>query len=89
MKTFDLINKQNTTGMSLAQQANMELSDPMVNNNINNIQDFSSNPSVNTFSDRVSESGTSIYGSQDQRQKSVGYPLNNGTPLMKKCNYKK
>ena len=54
MKTFDLINKQNTTGMSLAQQANMELSDPMVNNNINNIQDFSSNPSVNTFSDKVS-----------------------------------
>ena len=85
MKTFDLINKQNTTGMSLAQQANMELSDTMVNN----IQDFTSNPSVNTFSDRVSESGAGIYGSQDQRQQSVGYPLNDGTPLMKKCNYKK
>ena len=89
MKTFDLINKQNTTGMSLAQQANMELSDPMVNNNINNIQDFSSNPSMNTFSDGVSRSGAGIYGSQDQRQRSVGYPLNDGTPLMKKCNYKK
>jgi hypothetical protein len=84
MKTFDLINKQNTTGMSLAQQANMELSDPMVNNNINNIQDFSSNPSVNTFSDKVSESGAGIYGSQNQRQQSVGYPQDDNSPLLQK-----
>lgn len=82
MKTFDLINKQNTTGMSLAQRANMELSDPMVNNNMNNIQDFELNPSVNTFSDIVSESGAGIYGSQNQRQQSVGYPSNDGTPLL-------
>tara|TARA_R110002060_G_scaffold67087_2_gene75847 strand:- start:257 stop:769 length:513 start_codon:yes stop_codon:yes gene_type:complete len=84
MKTFDLINKQNTTGMSLAQRANMELSDPMVNNNMNNIQDFELNPSVNTFSDSVSESGAGIYGSQNQRQRSVGYPQDDNSPLLQK-----
>tara|TARA_R110001592_G_scaffold324157_1_gene603641 strand:- start:490 stop:804 length:315 start_codon:yes stop_codon:yes gene_type:complete len=30
--------------------------------------------SINTFSDSVSQSGAGIYGSQDQRQRSVGYP---------------
>jgi len=82
MKTFDLINKQNTTGMSLAQRANMELSDPVVNNNMNNVQNFSSKVPVNTFSNNVSQSGLGIYGSQDQRQQSVGYPLYNTTPLL-------
>ena len=32
--------------------------------------------SINTFSDNVSQSGAGIYGSQDQRQQSVGYPRN-------------
>ena len=40
--------------------------------------------SINTFSDSVSQSGAGIYGSQDQRQRSVGYPQDDNSPLLQK-----
>ena len=42
----------------------------------------SGDASINTFSDNVSQAGTGIYGSQAQRQQSVGYDELPSSPLL-------